>query len=47
MVSDQGQALEKADLFVESESRRKLKVRVKEKINDAYPSFIVGGKNVN
>ena len=29
MVSDQGQALEKADLFVESGSRRKMQVRVK------------------
>ena len=31
MISDQGQALEKANLFVESGSRRKMQVRVKEK----------------
>lgn len=31
MISDQGQALEKANLFVDSNSRRKMQVRVKEK----------------
>ena len=31
MISDQGQALERANLFVESNSRRKMQVRVKEK----------------
>lgn len=45
MISDQGQALEKANLFVDSNSRRKMQVRVKEKTTDAYPSFIVAGKN--
>ena len=31
MISDQGQALEKADIFVDSGSRRKMKVKVNEK----------------
>jgi len=45
MVSDQGQALEKYKLFDNSESRRKMKVKIKKETNDAFPSFIVGGKN--
>ena len=28
MISDQGQALEKADLFLDSDSRKLMKVRV-------------------
>ena len=31
MISDQGQALEKASLFVDSGSRRKMQVKVNEK----------------
>ena len=31
MISDQGQALERSDLFIESSTRRKMQVRVKEK----------------
>jgi hypothetical protein len=31
MISDQGQALERANLFIDSNSRRKMQVRVKEK----------------
>lgn len=31
MISDQGQALQRSNLFVESSSRRKMQVRVKEK----------------
>jgi hypothetical protein len=46
MISDQGQALERANLFIESSSRRKMQVRVKQQATDAYPSFICGGKNV-
>jgi len=30
MISDQGQALERSNLFIESDSRRKMKVRVKQ-----------------
>lgn len=31
MISDQGQALEKANLFIESTSRRQMKVKTNEK----------------
>jgi hypothetical protein len=30
MISDQGQALERSDLFIDSTTRRKMQVRVKE-----------------
>lgn len=46
MISDQGQAIENANLFVEPTSRRLMQVRTNEKQNDAYPSFICGGKTV-
>lgn len=52
MISDQGQALERHNLFVDSKARKMVQVKVPQKYiiihfsnQEAYPSFIVGGKN--
>lgn len=44
MISDQGQALEKYNLFQETEERKMMKVRTPQSPNDALPAFICGGK---
>lgn len=47
MISDQGQALEKYNLFTESEGRKMMKVKIPQSPKEALPSFIVGGKNAS
>ena len=45
MISDQGQALQKYNLFADCETRKTMKVKVPQSPKEALPSFIVGGKN--
>ena len=45
MISDQGQALERDNVFGDSESRKKMVVRVPNE-NEMVPSIITKGKNV-
>lgn len=47
MISDQGQALEKYNLFDGSDSRKMMKVKIPQSPKEALPSFIVGGKNAS
>lgn len=45
MISDQGQALERDNVFGSSESRKKMVVRVPNE-NEMVPSIVTDGKSV-
>lgn len=46
MISDQGQALEKYNLFIDTEERKMMKVRTPQNAQEGLPAFICGGKPV-
>ena len=46
MISDQGHVLEKYNLFLDTEERKMMKVRIPSSPKQALPSFVCGGKNV-
>lgn len=46
MISDQGQALERCNLFEDTVERKMMKVRTPKNPQEGLPPFICGGKNV-